>query len=123
MESDAVLLILSLVRDNKLQLWSSRVHHVELAANPDATQRQHISILLKEYSKEILVNPLSLRQRAEELTELGMGVADAAHVAFAEAAGCDFVSVDDRLIRQCARIPIAVWSGSPMAYCDKENLK
>lgn len=52
-----------------------------------------------------------------------MGIGDAAHVAFAEAANADFVSVDDRLLKQCKRLSVHVWYGSPLAYCDKENLR
>jgi predicted nucleic acid-binding protein len=52
-----------------------------------------------------------------------MGVADAAHVAFTEYAGADFVTVDDRLLKQYQRLGLKVWSGSPLAYCDKESFK
>ena len=61
--------------------------------------------------------------KTENLVNEGMGVADAAHVAFAEFAQADFVSVDDRLIKQCMRLKVTVWCGSPLTYCDKENLR
>lgn len=63
------------------------------------------------------------RQRAEELTAQGRGAADAAHVAFAEQAQADFISVDSRLLKQGQRIGIRVWYGTPQAYCEKENLQ
>ncbi len=66
---------------------------------------------------------LIIRQRTEELVENGMGIADAAHVAFAEFAQADFITVDDRLAKQCQRLKVRVWSGSPLAYCDKEDLR
>ena len=62
------------------------------------------------------------RGRAEHLYQLGFGPADAAHVAFAELGSCDFVTVDDRLLRQLSRVGPEVWFGTPMAYCDKEEL-
>jgi hypothetical protein len=34
----------------------------------------------------------------------GLGAADAVHVAFAEEAEAEFVTVDDRLLRQCHRM-------------------
>lgn len=124
LETDAILLVLSLVRDGRIRLLTSRVHQVEIAANPDTTRRQHVLQLLQEFGVKIQTDShSSVRQRAEELADLGMGVVDAAHVAYAEAARCDLVSVDDRLLRQCLRIPVSIWCGTPMAYCDKENLR
>ena len=49
--------------------------------------------------------------------------ADAAHAALAEEAGCAFVTVDDRLLRQLQRASMSVWCGNPVAYCEKEGLK
>jgi hypothetical protein len=60
---------------------------------------------------------------AEHLHTLGLGPAVAAHVAFAELTECDFVTVDDRLLRQLRRVKIGVWFGTPAAYCDKEDLR
>ena len=63
------------------------------------------------------------RTRAEELYRQGAGLADAAHLAFAEAAKADFISCDDKLLKKCSKIKVAVWTGSPVAFCDKENLR
>ena len=62
-------------------------------------------------------------ERAEELIGMGFGIADAAHLAFAEQSGANFISCDDRLIKKCLRHDIKVWAGTPIAFCDKENLK
>gem|GEM_PF-1482095 len=35
----------------------------------------------------------------------------------------DFVTVDDRLLKQCRRVQATVWYGTPLAYCEKENLR
>lgn len=35
----------------------------------------------------------------------------------------DFITCDDHLLRQCRRIGLQVWSGTPPSYCDKENLR
>jgi len=43
-------------------------------------------------------------ERADELTEAGLGTADAVHVADAEALDADvLLTCDDRLIRRCRR--------------------
>lgn len=51
------------------------------------------------------------------------GVADAAHVAFAEQCGADFISCDDALVKKCLGNGIQVWCGNPVAFCEKEGLR
>ncbi len=63
------------------------------------------------------------RRRAVSLLNKGLKPADAAHAALAEEAGCAFVSVDDRLLRQLQRAAMSIWCGNPVAYCEKEGLK
>lgn len=101
----------------------SPVHHTETDANPDPARREHIQLLLDEVGTATKVDWRLVRQRAEALYRSGLGAADAAHVASAEAAGCDFVTADDRLLRQMQRLGVNVWFGTPMAYCDKEDLR
>ena len=63
------------------------------------------------------------RDRAEDLIGRGFGFADAAHVAFAEAMRAGFVSSDDRLLRQRSHVRSGIWTGTPVAFCEKEDLK
>ena len=100
LEADAVSLILSYVRSENLEMVLTPVHFKEIAANTDITRREHVQALIQEIGTQSVVDSNLVRSRAEELVNLGLGVADAAHVAFAETIGCDFVSVDDRLLRQ-----------------------
>ncbi len=123
LEADAVSLILSHVRAHTLQMVVSPVHFSEAFTNPNLAKREHVQILLKEIGGEVTVDMSQARSRAEQLHELGLGVADAAHVAFAELADCDFVTVDDRLLRQLRRVGAKAWFGTPTAYCDKEDLR
>ncbi len=48
----------------------------------------------------MIVNKAQTRTRAEELVNMGFGVADAAHVAFAEKAGALFISCDNKLVKK-----------------------
>jgi predicted nucleic acid-binding protein len=123
LETDAVLLILANVRTQALQLCVSPVHRAEIAATPDPARKRSMRTLLDELGVQLSVDRKITRQRAQMLHAQGMGVADAAHVAYAEAAKCDFISVDDRLLRQCRRIGLQIWFGTPMAFCDKEKLR
>lgn len=123
LETDAVLLILGHARERAVQIVVSPVHYREASANPDLARREHVLTLLRDLGTEVSVDLIQTRQRAEHLFQLGLRAADAAHVAFAEAMESDFVSVDDRLLRQLQRVGCKVWFGTPTAYCDKEDLR
>ncbi len=123
LEAEAVQLILSHVRTADLILVVSPVHDVEIAAIPDATEREYLVHLLRQVGQRISANLDEVRARAELLATQGLGPADAAHLAFAESASADFVTCDDRLLRQCRRLAVHCWYGTPLALCEKENLR
>jgi predicted nucleic acid-binding protein len=104
-------------------LFRSAAHTIEVAAIDDPAEREHLQLLLEEIGSPVSPDLVQVRQRAEYLAAKGLGPADAAHVAFAELSGCDFVTCDDRLLRQCRRIKPSIWCGTPVAYCEKEELR
>jgi len=73
--------------------------------------------------KKILKVMAEARRKADRLFESGFGVADAAHVAFAEAVVADFVTCDDRLLKRCLKSNLKIWCGDPLQYCLKEDFK
>ena len=79
--------------------------------------------LLRQLGARPAFNLQTVQLRAERLIAQGMGIADAAHLAFAEQSRAEFVTVDDRLVKICRRVEPAVWYGTPLAYCDKEGLR
>jgi predicted nucleic acid-binding protein len=123
LETSAVDLILSYVRSGNLQLVVSPVHDVEIGAISYMEERRQLELMLEQIGVRPDFDLMSARQRAEALVAQGVGLADAAHLAFAEQIGADFVTCDDRLLRQCRRVGVKVWAGTPPAYCDKENLR
>lgn len=123
LETEAVELILAHIRQQRLILIASPTHQLEIGAISEAEERQQLLLLLKQWAASPPFDLPLIRQRAEQLAGSGLGVADAAHLAFAEAALADFVSVDDRLLKQCRRIKAMIWCGTPLAYCDKEDLR
>jgi predicted nucleic acid-binding protein len=123
LEADAIQLILSHVRSQDLILVISPAHHIEIAATPDLARRQHVQLLIAEIGTDADVDLGQAQRRAVSLLNQGLKPADAAHAALAEEAGCDFVTVDDRLLRQLQRAAMRVWFGNPVAYCEKEELK
>jgi len=64
-----------------------------------------------------------IRARAEELFHLGFGVADAAHVAFAEYSGAEFISCNEKFVKKCLAHKIKVWCGNPITFCEKKGLR
>lgn len=122
LETEAVQLILSYVRSGDLALVISPVHDAEINAIDDPVEREHLLSMLEEVGYRPELDLSHVRLRAEELTEEGLGLADAAHLAFAETAAAQFVTCDDRLIRQCRRVQPRVWYGDPVAFCSQGNL-
>jgi len=123
LETDAVQLISSNVRAKNLILVVSPAHDVEIASIDDLAEREHLQLFLKQHGARVAFDLSRARQRAEELSKQGLGIADAAHLAYAEQAQADFVTCDDRLVRQCRRAGSRLWTGTPIAYCEKENLR
>ena len=65
----------------------------------------------------------AIRKRADELVDNGLGVADAAHVAFAEVYADYFISCNDRLIKRSKRENVGVMVMTPVEFCVQENLE
>ncbi len=95
----------------------------EVGANPDPVRRRHVQLVLQELGIPVTFSLFEVRKRASELNAKGVKPADATHLALAEQAGCDFVTVDDRFLSQLRRTETAVWFGTPIAYCEKEDLR
>jgi predicted nucleic acid-binding protein len=123
MESDAVKLILQRIREGQLRLALSPVHYREISAIPDVIERVELLGVINNLGYLIKGDLIGARQRAEVLVQHGFGVADAAHVAFAEAEGADFITCDDRLLKKCQKVKLAIWCGDPLQFCIKGNLK
>jgi predicted nucleic acid-binding protein len=60
--------------------------------------------------------------RAQELTNAGFGALDAAHLACAEAAACDYLlTCDDQLIRKAQRAHLTLQVQNPVAYLEEQT--
>jgi predicted nucleic acid-binding protein len=123
LETDAIQLILSHVRSGQLTLMVSPAHDVEIGAIDELAEQEHLTALLRQSGQRVEFDPKRTRRRAEQLSSVGLGPADAAHLAFAEEAQASFITCDDRLLRQCKRARPTVWVGTPMSFCDKEDLR
>ncbi len=123
LETEAANLILSKVRTEVYRLVISPIHWEEIKTISDTFERIELQERLKILGKPIKVDSAAAKRRAEELYDLNFGIADAAHVAFAEQCGAEFISCDDSLIKKCLRHNIKIWCGDPVAFCEKERLR
>lgn len=98
LETVAVNLLLSNVKKGSYRLLISPVHIREIGVIPDILERVELQTILDKLGEPVRVDLDEARARAEELANSGFGVADAAHVAFAEQAGAPFISCDDVLV-------------------------
>ena len=123
LETEAINLILSKVREGDLKLLFSSAHKLEIDAIPDAFERVELEAILDGFGEPAKGDISKMRARAEDLVSSGFGIADAAHVAFAESTGAEFISCDGRLLKKCLIHKIKVWCGNPISFCEKEGLR
>lgn len=123
LETDAINLIVAHVHLKVFQLFASPVHFYEISSISDLSERMQIEMLLENEAKLLKGDLMAVQNRTEELIALGFGLADAAHIAFAESSNADFISCDDKLVKKSRQNKIKVWAGTPISFCDKENLK
>ncbi|MBM4309574.1 MAG: hypothetical protein FJ119_01315 [Deltaproteobacteria bacterium] len=122
LETDAYYLILQAVQNGQYQMVASPVHREEINAIADMQERHELLALLKKYSKEAKGDIRKMKARAEHLHAQTFGVADAAHIAFAEATADYFISCDDRLLKKCRRHGVEVVAVSPVEFVSSEDV-
>ncbi|KXB09207.1 hypothetical protein AKJ60_00745 [candidate division MSBL1 archaeon SCGC-AAA385M11] len=123
LETTAVQLILRAIERGDYELFYSPVHETEISAISNYQERVDLLYLLKEIGRKIFPSGKNGHRRAEYLVDAGLGVADAAHIAYAEHAGAVFMSCDDKLIKKCNRLDITIWTTNPVMFCDKEGIQ
>ena len=123
LETDAVNLILSNVRNRKFALMKSPVHIAEINGIKDDFEREELLRLLDLYGYEEKFVSVDVRARTEELFRNNFGIADAAHIAFAEVYQSVFITCDDKLLTRCSRCKIMVDCLNPVIFCEMENLR
>ncbi|OGQ58126.1 MAG: hypothetical protein A3J24_06225 [Deltaproteobacteria bacterium RIFCSPLOWO2_02_FULL_53_8] len=123
LETEAVNLILSRIKSGKYTMIYSPVHIMEIDAIPDAMERIELLSLLQDSGRPVKAVATKTKKRAEKLYIAGLGVADAAHIAYAEQANAEFISCDDALIKKYHGYGASIWCGNPVAFCEKEGLK
>ncbi|MBU1054773.1 MAG: PIN domain-containing protein [Proteobacteria bacterium] len=114
---------MSKIQDGQLIMAISPVHYAEINAIPDQLERLELLSVLEQFGELLNINKATARKRAEELFALGFGLADSAHIAFAEAGKAKFITCDDKLMKKCRKHAINTWCGNPVQFCAEEDLR
>lgn len=122
LETDAYYLILEAIKEHDYEMMISKVHFEEVNAIGDVQERYEILTLLKNYGVECACDVAKARARAEALHAKGFGVADAAHLAYAEALADVFLTCDDKLLKKCRKTDLNVLVMNPVEFCTQEDL-
>lgn len=123
LETLAVNLILSSIESGNYKMIYSPVHFKEIYAIQNDIELFELHMLLQRIGHRAGIDMGKGREKAEKFVKMGFGIADAAHVAFAELSSSDFISCDYRLLKKCKRAGLSIWTGNPIAFCDKEELQ
>ena len=123
LETDAYYLIMSHIDQGRYVAVASPVHFAEVDDIDDVYQRVEVEKLLERFLANGKHSAVAVRERAETLVRSKFGVADAAHVAFAEVMADVFISSDKDLVKRCraCRVKIAVYS--PLEFVAAEELR
>ena len=123
LETDAYYLILSAIQKGKYETIITPVHIEEANAHNDIQERMDMLSLFYALKVEYNCNTDIVRARAEELYRLKCGVADSAHIAYAESTADYFITCDDKLLKRCRRYNVAISVFNPVEFVMKEDLK
>ena len=102
-----------------MALIVSPVHRLEIEAITDVEERRQLLLLLAQKGTQFEFDLPATRKRAGKWVAQGLGVAVAAHLAFAERAQADFVTVAERSTNNWqSRIERLLW---PVIVCAKHS--
>ncbi len=123
LETDSYFLIMQAIRNKTYKLLYSKVHEKEIAAINNMLERTEIIETIYQNGSQCSGDFQIIRKRADKLVNNGLGIADAAHVAFAEVNADYFISCDDRLIKRSKREKVDIMMMTPVEFCVQENLE
>jgi hypothetical protein len=122
METDALYLILRHIEAGRYRAAVSPVHFHEVDAIRGREERMEVRALLQRLELPLIeYDQDQARARATALHTAGMGVADAAHVAFAEQMADCFITCDDNLLKRCRRIGLSIAAMNPIEFVANET--
>ena len=123
LETDAYYLIVQAIQDEGYEMMVSPVHFEEVNAIEEFQEKYEILSFLQTYGVRVVCDHSKVRARAEYLVSIKFGLADAAHIAFAESASDFFISCDDRLLKKCRRHHAGGVAMNPVEFSIREGLR
>jgi len=78
--------------------------------------------LIGKTQKSPVVNNQAIRSWAKYFITIGLGIADAAHLAYSKLFQSELITCDDKFAKKSKTINPAIWVGNPAAFCEKEEL-
>ena len=114
LESQAVTEIVARGESGAVTLIWSEVLDYEISNNPHREVATALALLSRICTERVPISQTS-RNRAEILTQQGVGAFDALHIALAEESRCDiFLTVDDKLLRRMEHSTTTIQVISPL---------
>lgn len=121
LETDAVFLILMRIETGLYRAVVSPAHVKEVGAILETSERLEMERLLGRLCESCEYDLPQARHRAEALIGSGFGIADAAHVAFAEQVADFFIPCDDKLLKRCTHAELPIYAMSPLEFIAQEE--
>ena len=116
-----MFLILKRIETGFYRAVVSPVHYKEVGAIREISERLEIESLLGRLDKSSACDLVQARHRAEALIDMGFGIADAAHVSFAEQLAEFFITCDDKLLKRCKQTALLITAMSPLEFIAQEE--
>ncbi len=124
LETEAFYLILQHIEQNYYQSVISPVHLKEIEAISAVEERLLLKAQLEKFVHPLVDNKQVIRTRAEYLHQQGFGIADAAHLAYAETLADIFISCDDKLLKKYQKeITAKIIAVNPLEFVSSEELQ
>ena len=119
LESEAVLIILKDVQNERHDMVTSEIMDFENEKNPDVEEQSEVRNFLRLARRRVVMTAKEI-SRAEHLASLGFGSYDSFHIACAESGGADYLlSTDDDMVGlgEKHRGELAVGIMNPVKFC------
>ena len=123
METDAIYLIMNKIQQGLYLSVKSNIHEIEISSILNLQERAEIFALISKFKSQHIADSTKLRKRAEDLVKLGFGVADAAHLAYAENTADAFITCDDKLLKKSKKEKIHINTYNPVEFVIREDVK
>ncbi|HET6569226.1 MAG TPA: PIN domain-containing protein [Rhodothermales bacterium] len=103
MEAEAILSVLDLVKDGRIELVSSDALVFEIGRNPHLTRQEFAQETIAEAPSHVELSK-TVERRAQALNKTGIATLDSLHLASAEAGDADFFcTCDDSFLKKAKR--------------------